>query len=62
MKIPNYAYNIISTALTHYEFEIELRFPEDFENNKKEVRHLNKQLKEIKKTFVWLKKNKKLKK
>lgn len=50
------------SALTHYEFETELRLPEDYENNKKEVKHLNKQLKEIQKTFVWLKKNKKLKK
>ena len=50
------------SALTLYEYEIELRFPEDYENNKKEVKHLNKQLKEIQKTFVWLKKKKKLKK
>lgn len=59
MKIPNYAYNIMLSALTLYEYEIELRFPENHENNKKEVRYLNKQLKEIQKTFVWLKKNKK---
>ena len=62
MKIPHYAYDVMFTALNHYEYETELSFPEDPENNKKEVRHLNKKLKNIEKAHLWLRKNKKQKK
>ena len=62
MKIPHYAYDVMFTALNHYEYETELNFPEDPENNKKEVRHLNKKLKNIEKAHLWLRKNKKQKK
>jgi len=58
MKIPVKIYDTIRSSLISYEYYTDLQFPKDQENNKKEIKELNKKLQNIENAFKWLKKHK----
>lgn len=58
MKIPVKIYDTIRFSLINLEYETELQFPEDEENNKRTTRELNNKLKDIENAFKWLRKYK----